>query len=451
MRKSVVSGRVSENKLVFVTITMLFPKTALFYGFLIALLLEPISGRKGFSGGHSYPKSGGLSGGGHRSGGLSGGGHGYPSSGGSHHGYPSSGGSHGYPSSGGSHGYPSGGLSGGSHGYPSAGGNRGSSGGSHGYPSSGGLSGSGTGHNYPSKAGYPSATNYHYTPPQQISYAPTRGAPPVNYPVYHGSPPTYVYQYKDSGSKYGTLLAGLALLNLGTLGAAAYAVHSSSSKSHTPIPGEVCKFAIKKDNGDYEETRIDCNIISSFILQDQAEKQHGGSNSTVITTTTVTNTTTINRANEMPEQTTQPPPVVPALGNVLYAMLPNGTLVPVNASSMPIVPGLPGNPENATHNETSTASPNGTGVNLASSVVVTTTTTNTTVVDALDVKGAPVNVTPGMKCYVIRNSPTSNMRKSVPCGLLQTYAEKSITKSSAAHNVPMFTMITAILAFCIAY
>ncbi|CAH0604848.1 unnamed protein product [Chrysodeixis includens] len=423
---------------------MLFPKTALLYGILIALLLEPISCRRGFSGGHSYPKSGGLSGGGHRTGGLSGGGHGYPSSGGSH-------GSHGYPSSGGSHGYPSGGLSGGSHGYPSAGGNRGTSGGNHGYPSSGGLSGSGSGHNYPKQgSGYPSANNYHYTPPQQISYAPSHGAPPVHYPVYRGSPPTYVYQYKDSGSKYGTLLAGLALLNLGTLGAAAYA-HSQSSKSHTPIPGEVCKFAVRKDNGDYEETKIDCKIISSFILQDQAEKQHGGSNSTVVTTTTVTNTTTINKANDMPEQTTQPPaaPVAPALGNVLYAMLPNGTLVPVNASGIPIVPGLPGALQNATLNETSTASPNGTM--LTSSVVVTTTTTNTTVVDALDVKGAPVSVTPGMKCYVIRNSPTSNMRKSVPCGLLQTYAEKSITKSSAAHNVPMFTMITAILAFCIAY
>lgn len=429
---------------------MLFPKSALLYGILLAVLLEPISGRRGFSGGHSYPKSGGLSGGGHRSGGLSGGGHGYPSSGGSH-GYPSSGGSHAYPSgglSGGSHGYPS---SGGSHGYPSSGGSHGypSSGGSHGYPSSGGGL-SGNSHGYPNKPGQAHHTtnvynNYHYSPPQQIRYTPVGGGPPMSYPVYRGNPPNYVYQYKDSGSKYGTLLAGLALLNLGTLAGVAYAHSGTSHSKYTPQPGEVCKFAVKKDNGDYEETKIDCNIISSFILQEQAQTHNAGSNSTV-TMTTVTNTTMVNTTNMMPDQTSTPGPVAPVLGNVLYAMLPNGTLVPVNATGMP---GAPGGPLNVTLNETAAASPNGSM--LTSSVVVTTTTTNTTLVNALDVKGKPVEVTPGMKCFVIRNSPTSNMRKNVPCGLLQTYAEKSIKRNSAARNGPMFTIVAAIIAFCVAY
>uniref|UniRef100_A0A2A4JFQ8 Uncharacterized protein n=1 Tax=Heliothis virescens TaxID=7102 RepID=A0A2A4JFQ8_HELVI len=448
-------------------------KSVLWFAILLAVLLEPIAGRKGFSGGHSYPKSGGLSGGGHRSGGLSGGGHGYPSSGGSH-GYPSSGGSHAYPSSsGGSHGYPaSGGLSGsgtGSHGYPSSGGNHAypSSGGSHTYPSSGSNS-----HTYPSSGsnshGYPSGSglsgnnnrypqqkpvvhhttnvyNYHYSPPQRITYTPVRGSPPVSYPVYHGTPPTYIYQYKNSGSKYGTLLAGLALLNLGTLAGAAYA-NSHNSQSHynyKPQPGEVCKFAVKRDNGDYEETKIDCRIISSFILQDQGQLRNTGTNSTV-SVVTVTNTTVMNMTNMAPNQQSAP---VPVPGNPLYQMLPNGTLVPVNAT-VPVAPPMPTpvpvNPMSMSPN----IYPNGT---LITSSVVTTTTTNTTLVNALDVKGRPVEVTPGMQCFVIRNSPTSNMRKNVPCGLLQTYAEKSLRRNSATRNVPMFTIVAAIVAVCVAF
>lgn len=425
--------------------------TRAFIVLLLTLLtiLDPIAGKRSFGGGgsrHSYPRSGGLSGGGggHRTGGLSGGGHGYPSSGGmsgGSHGYPSggglSGGNHGYPSSGGSHGYPSANKPAGS-GYPSSGNN-------HGYPSGGGLSGNSQG----GRPGSPSVVhhtthvhnNYHYTPPAQISYASPRGGPPVSYPVYHGTPPNYVYQYKDSGSKYGTLLAGLALMNLGTLGVAAYAVHqansnhgsgSASSGSYTPQRGEICKFAVKKENGDYEETRIDCQIISSFILQDM-QTQNSAHNSSV--TTTVTNVTTIvnttNVENGQTTTTTLAPP------NVLYAMLPNGTLVPVNVT----LPIMPQNDTAATQNNTA---------NTGSSVVVTTTTTNTTVVNALDVKGKPVDVTPGMQCFVIRNSPISNMRKAVPCGVLQMYADKSLQRNSAARHVPMFTIVAAVLAYCVA-
>lgn len=442
---------------------MFIIKRALLYAFLLAVLLEPILAKRGFSGGHSYPKSGGLSGGGHRSGGLSGGGHGYPSGG---HGYPSSGArppSHGYPSGGGLSGS---GNSGGSHGYPSSGGLSGSgnSGGSHGYPSGGGLSGNGGSHGYPSSGshGYPSSGgglsgnnnnrypqnkpntvhhttnvyNYHYSPPQRISYAPPHGGPAVSYPVYHGTPPTYVYQYKNSGSKYGTLLAGLALLNLGTLAGAAYA--HSRTQQYKPIPGEVCKFAVKKDNGEYEETRIDCQIISSFILEDLAQRSTG-TNSTV-SVVTVTNTTVTNSTNMMAANPT-PAPAAPVPGNVLYAMLPNGTLVPVNQTDTPTTAA----PMNASLGG---LAPNGTVI--TSSVV--TTTTNTTVVNALDVKGKPVQVTPGMQCFVIRSSSSHYMKKPVQCGLLQTYADKSIRKNSATRNGPMFTTIlAAVIAYCIAY
>ncbi|CAB3255329.1 unnamed protein product [Arctia plantaginis] len=468
---------------------MILTKCTLLVGLILTLLSDPILGRKGLSGSHSYPKSGGLSGGGHhRTGGLSGGGHGYPSSShsgglsGGGHGYPSSGGSHSYPSSGGSHSYPS---SGGSHSYPSSGGvhTHPSSGGSHTYPSSGGshtypssggsksYPNSGGAHTYPTSGkthGYPTSggglsggghpsnnpvrhtttvNHYHYSPPAQITYIP-RGGAPMNYPVYRGTPPTYVYQYKDSGSKYGTLLAGLALMNLGTLGVAGYAAHQAHQANHgsntyKPQPGEICKFAIKKENGDYEETKIDCQIISSFILQDMAAQPAGNNlnNSTITTTTTVTNVTIVNSTNAGQLLTTQPPvPLIPAPGGIMYNMLPNGTLVPVVNN-----PGVPGF-VNVTQNQSAPLNPG------SSSVVVTTTTTNTTqLVSALDVKGKPVVVTPGMQCFVIRLSPMGNMRKTVPCGVLQTYADKSLKPNAATKHVPMFTVVAAILAYCIAY
>lgn len=419
--------------------------------FAIVLLsfldVQPVVGKRGFGGGHSYPKSGGLSGGGShgypKSGGLSGGGRGYPSSGG--HGYPSSsgglsGGGHGYPSSGGNHGYP---QSGGRNGYPSSGGSHGypSSGGNHGYPSSGGgLSGNSPGHTankYPSSNTHTTINNhYHYTPPQQIRYVPPSGGPAVSYPVYRGTPPTYVYQIKDSGSKYGTLLTGLALLNLGALAGTAYAVtHSGSGGGsggahYTPQPGEVCKFGVKKDNGDYEETKIDCKLISSFILQEEAKQQNNPTNTTIITT--VTNVTTINMTNGVPEPVTT---TTQAPGNIMYIMLANGTLVPVNGT--------------AAVNTNTTAQQSTPNNTMASSVTVTTTTTNTTVTNALDVKGKPIDVTPGMQCFVMRTTSVSRMRKSVPCGVLQTYAEKSIKKNAAGRNVPVLTLAAVVIAWCL--
>ncbi|KAI5632089.1 hyphally regulated cell wall protein 1-like [Phthorimaea operculella] len=426
---------------------MQFYKCALFCAVLACLLLDPITARKGFGGGgsrHSYPKSGGLSGGGGghgypSSGGFSGGGHGYPSSGGSH-GYPSSGGSHAYPSSGGSHGYPSSGSN--SHGYPSgglsgnspprpAGGSHAypSSGGSHGYPASGGLSGN-------SNRGTAGSTtnvhhHYHYNPPQSIAY--TTNGRRVEYPVYHGTPPTYVYKYKDSGSKYGTLLTGLALLNLGALGATAYAFSQSGSHGNSGSygsggykaqPGEVCKFGLKTKTS-VEETRIDCNLILNFILAEQGKisSPTAPQNRTTITTsTTVTNVTIVNNTEPVVETTTQ---------KVLYEQLPNGTFVavtsiPVNVTEPPAV-------SNASNP-------------MQQSVVTTTTTNTTTVVDALDVKGAPVQVTPDMVCYVIRTTPTTHMRKEVPCQLLQTYADKSIQRNAASRSFPTFAVLTAVLA-----
>lgn len=414
---------------------------ALFCAVFVLTLLQTTNcgrfgGRSGGGGGrHSYPSSGGLSGSGsRRPGGLSGGNthssHTYPSSG--NHNYPSgglsgSGSSHNYPS-GGSHNYPSGGLSGsGTAGKAS-------------YPSSGsGMSGGGQSHSYPSSKGNTPHTtvvnhNYHYTPPQQIRYSSPGQTQSYSYPVYHGQPPTYVYKYKDSGSKYGTLLAGLALLNLGTLGASVYAASkagSSPTSHYSPQPGEYCKFGVKKENGDYEETGIDCNLITSFILRQQSSvpEQKAGTNSTSVTT--ITNTTTIvNSTNGEEAPQTTPPPQ-----KVLYEMLPNGTLVPVNVT-------LPAAANTTENNSTAANGP------VTSSVTITTTTTNTTVTNALDVKGEAIKVTPGMQCYIIRHTrPNNDMRTTVPCGLLQSYADQSIKKNAAARNIPTFTVLCAVFAF----
>ncbi|KAM3963144.1 LOW QUALITY PROTEIN: uncharacterized protein ACR2FA_002906 [Aphomia sociella] len=399
--------------------------------FVISLLDTATEAKRSFGGGsrHSYPSSHGSSGthSSHRypSGGLSGGGHSYPSSGGLS-GTGSKPQSHGYPSSGGMSGA-------GSHGYPSSGGLSGG-GGSHGYPSSGGLSGAGS---RPQSHGYPNSNkpihishttvhnHYHYSPPQQIRYSSPSG--PMSFPVYRSPPPTYVYQYKDSGSKYGTLLAGLALFNLGALagvaGSAVYAhSHGSGSSQYKAQPGEVCKLGIRNTNGDYEETRIDCNIITSFIFQEQANTQNNTTNNasnTTITTTTVTNVTTVNMTN--PAQTV---PLTPLGGEI---MLPNGTLVPANTTI------------NGAANTTST-----------SSVTVTTTTTNTTLTNALDVKGKPVEVKSGMKCYIIRTTPVTNMRKTIDCGVLQAYADQSLKRNSAVRNIPSLTILAGfVIAFVV--
>lgn len=418
---------------------MYLVKTALICALLTLSHLDPVLSRKSFGrgggglgGSHSYPKSGGLSGssGSHsypKSPGLSGnsgGSHGYPSSGGL-----SGGGSHGYPNSGGS-----GGLSGGgSGGYPNTHNHPANT---HGYPASTGLSG-----NSRPGGGYPTQNNYHYNPPQQIHYAPSHGGPPVNYPVYHGTPPSYVYQYKDSGSKYGTLLTGLALLNLGTLGAVAYNQfgnsHSSSHGAYKAQPGEVCKFAVRKENGDYEETKIDCKLISSFILAEEAKQNATAANTTTTVTTTVTNVTTTNlneTANPGQESLTN---LTVAGAETLYRMFPNGTLVPVivptdNATMGNVTTAMEGNATDEALNNTMTST-------------VTVTTTNTTVTNAVDVKGPPVEVTPGMKCYVIRSAPSSSMRKTVPCDLLVTYADKSIQKNIATRISPMISVFAVLL------
>ncbi|XP_063378521.1 uncharacterized protein LOC134665476 [Cydia fagiglandana] len=281
----------------------------------------------------------------------------------------------------------------------------------HSYPGPG-SSNSGY-YRYPVNAGNSSngtanIQHYYYNPPSQIHYASIDGEPVLTYPVYRGSLPSYVYQYRFSGTRYGTLLAGLALFNLGVLNFVTSGLsvgHSSPSDNKNYLnykaqPGEVCLFGINKDNGDFEETRIDCQPISSFIYAEQAKQQQpqNSQNQTTVTTT-VTNTTIVNATN--PQDTPS------------YVLSPNGTLV---------TPGAAPDAGNVTNGAPAT------GGSVTSSVTVTTT--NTMVVNAFETKGSPIELKPGMQCYVKRKTPYSVMKNNIPCALLQAYADKYFSISS---------------------
>ncbi|KAJ8714950.1 hypothetical protein PYW08_004931 [Mythimna loreyi] len=195
-------------------------------------------------------------------------------------------------------------------------GHRGSGGSSHTYPRSQGYSGysSGGAHRYPTSTGLSGNTNsgnyvrqtqhqqhnvihnnysprtevhhhYHYSPPQQISYG------SGFHPVYQGHPPVYVYEYRDSGSRFDNLLTGLALYNLGRN---SQLHHYDSDRHYSSASGEICKLGISKRTGEYEETRIDCNLMSSFIWEDTTSvarnEQRVVKNSTEVTVTRVNGT-----------------------------------------------------------------------------------------------------------------------------------------------------------------
>uniref|UniRef100_A0A2H1WD48 SFRICE_025797 n=1 Tax=Spodoptera frugiperda TaxID=7108 RepID=A0A2H1WD48_SPOFR len=193
---------------------------------------------------------------------------------------------------------------GGSHSYPHSTGYSGyGSGGSHAYPHSTGLSGNSNSgnvrqtytqqHNVNHNS-YSARTevhhHYHYNPPQQISYGSTY------HPVYQGHPPIYVYEYRDSGSRFDNLLTGLALYNLGRSSAMHH--HYDADRQYSGSPGEICKLGISKRTGEYEETRINCNLMSSFILEDVSspprndqQQQHVVKNTTQVQVTQTVNGT----------------------------------------------------------------------------------------------------------------------------------------------------------------
>lgn len=158
---------------------------------------------------------------------------------------------------------------------------------SHNYPHAPGLSGNS---HRPQVYRYSQRTevhnHYHYSPPQHISYGSTQ------HPVFQGQPPIYVYQYRDSGSRFDTLLTGLALYNLGRMSSSHDHYRDNNyHREYRGSPGEMCKLVIDKANGEYEETRIDCKLMSSFIWEAESKKEVPTSNVVTKTVSVIQNVT----------------------------------------------------------------------------------------------------------------------------------------------------------------
>lgn len=74
--------------------------------------------------------------------------------------------------------------------------------------------------------------------------------------------------------------------------------HYHHSSEYQGYPGEKCKFAIYKDNGDYEESRIDCKLMSSFIW-DYERTPNSVDSSKTVAITNIENTVTINNVSSV--------------------------------------------------------------------------------------------------------------------------------------------------------
>nr|XP_021185057.2 uncharacterized protein LOC110372578 isoform X2 [Helicoverpa armigera] len=139
------------------------------------------------------------------------------------------------------------------------GGHGGGHGGSHGHGGHGGHGGyhsHGSSHHYVTK----SHTHYTYHPPNHIMFTCRTCSSTELYPVYRPLPPTYVYTYKDSDSRFRDVLTGLSLYNLGR----SSATGSSYAHHYTPRSEEKCSLQII-ERSHFEETEFPCFMISTFI------------------------------------------------------------------------------------------------------------------------------------------------------------------------------------------
>lgn len=102
--------------------------------------------------------------------------------------------------------------------------------------------------------------HYSYHPPNQIHFTCRYCSSPSSYPVYHGLPPTYVYRFRESGSRFGDLLTGLALYNLGR----SITEHSPHSHYYAARDDEKCSLQVI-ERSHFEETIVPCFVMSSFM------------------------------------------------------------------------------------------------------------------------------------------------------------------------------------------
>lgn len=139
-------------------------------------------------------------------------------------------------------------------------GGHGGHGGSHGSHGSYGSHGHSSYHGSHGHHVTASHTHYTYHPPRHVMYTCRHCSSTEMYPVYRPMPPTYVYMYKESGSRYADILTGLSLYNLGRSTSMGWA----RSHEYYAQPGERCSLQII-ERSHFEETEFPCFMISSFV------------------------------------------------------------------------------------------------------------------------------------------------------------------------------------------
>ncbi|CAG4911728.1 unnamed protein product [Colias eurytheme] len=103
-------------------------------------------------------------------------------------------------------------------------------------------------------------THFSYHPPSQIYFMCRHCSNFAPYPVFHGVPPSYVYKYRESNGRFGYLLSGLALYNLGR----ASADHWQYTHFYSVRRDENCSMqAIHPKH--FEEIGFPCFMMSSFM------------------------------------------------------------------------------------------------------------------------------------------------------------------------------------------
>jgi hypothetical protein len=127
--------------------------------------------------------------------------------------------------------------------------------------SDGSFHGRFVGHGMHGTHGHVSANHIHYSyhPPSHIAFICRYCNHKTLYPVFHSAPPTYIYKFRESNSRYSMLLTGLSLYNLGRC----CGPHHHSSL-YTPRAEEQCSLQII-DKHTFEETRFPCFMMSSFM------------------------------------------------------------------------------------------------------------------------------------------------------------------------------------------
>lgn len=233
--------------------------------------------------------------------------------------------------------------------------------------------------------------------------------------------PPYVYQYRLSGSKYRQLLAGLALYNLKAISAnqSMYKHH----KHYIPQHDEICKFGVRYENGTNDEMAIDCRAITHFILTEQP-LPHG------------------DQAMKQPQTLKSAPEKLVVLQNSSSSADTSKYKNIVRDVHSKVI-----------HNQ---IKPNTSGRDKArqnigrhSDEVVLGNAIATDVMNATDpiFYGKPVNVTSKMECYVVGSARSLNMKKAVPCHVLEKYTVRSINSNSTI-MIKSLIMVAFRFLFC---